>query len=288
MSDFVSFARSYGLTLDYAVSDGRWHRVPTEDHPRKKNGAYRYDGDVGFVQNHATMAEVAMWKDGTRASFMDKAAVRARLAISETMMKARHAEAAAKAEDMVKRAVLMAHPYLAAKGFPDERGLVLDDNLLVPMREFRNYSTINSLQRIRADGSKLFLPGGKASGSVFLIGSFMAAERWLVEGYATGLSVRAALRELHREAQVVVCFSAGNLSHIGKLAKGMRPRAYVFADHDESGAGARAAADTGLSFVMTAEFGDANDYHQRHGVRALAKLIRTGSAEVVRERASAG
>jgi hypothetical protein len=30
---------------------------------------------------------------------------------------------------------------------------------------------------------------------------------------------------------------------------------------------------------MTAELGDANDYHQREGVRALAKLIRNTTAQ---------
>jgi putative DNA primase/helicase len=105
---------------------------------------------------------------------------------------------------------------------------VLDGELLIPMREFRHYAQINSVQRIAADGTKLFLPGGKAKGSVFFIGPLLAQERWLVEGYATGLSVRAALRELHREAQVVVCFSAGNLAHVGRLVKELRPKAYVF------------------------------------------------------------
>jgi hypothetical protein len=61
--------------------------------------------------------------------------------------------------------------------------------------------------------------------------------------------------------------------------KELRPKAFVFADNDKSGAGVKAAAETGLSFVMTAEYGDANDYHQRHGVRALAKLIRNVSVQ---------
>jgi putative DNA primase/helicase len=95
------------------------------------------------------------------------------------------------------------------------------------------------VQRISADGTKLFLPGGKAKGSVFFIGPLVAHERWLVEGYATGLSVRAALRELHRDAQVVVCFSAGNLAHVGRLVKELRPKAYVFADNDKRRAAPR-------------------------------------------------
>lgn len=279
MSDFLSFAQSYGLLMDHALSDARWHRVPTEDKPRKRNGSYKYDGDVGFVQNHATMEQVAMWKGGARAGFVDKAAIRARLAITAAQDRARQAEARAVAEGMVKRAALDVHPYLAAKGFPQERGLVLNGELLIPMREFSLYGQVNSLQRISPDGSKKFLPGGKAKGSVFFIGPLVPHERWLVEGYATGLSVRAALRELHRDAQVIVCFSAGNLAHVGKIVKAPRRKAFVFADNDASGAGARAAEETGLPWVMPPEVGtDANDMHQRSGVRALAKLMRYVSA----------
>lgn len=244
-------------------------------------------GDVGFVQNHATMDSVAMWKDGAKAGFVDKAAIRARAAINAAQEKARHVEARQLAEGMVKRALLADHPYLIAKGFPEERGLVLDGELLIPMREFSIYRQWNSLQRILPDGTKLFLSGGKAKGSVFFIGPLLSNERWLCEGYATGLSIRAALRELHRDAQVVVCFSAGNLAHIGRIVKALRPRAFVMADNDESGAGAKAAEDTGLPWGMPAEVGtDANDTHQRHGVRALAKLIREINAVRQKENAA--
>jgi putative DNA primase/helicase len=272
--NFAEFAASYGLRIADVIADNRWHRCPTEEKPRKKNGAYVFDGERGAVIDFATMTKAAAFRDGSRAGFIDRASIRARAAIDKAAERARQAEARANAEDMIKRAALDLHPYLTAKGFPFERGLVLDGDLLIPMREFRLYKQLNSLQRISADGTKLFLPGGKAKGSVFFIGPFLAQERWLVEGYATGLSVRAALRDLHRDAQVVVCFSAGNLAHVGRLVKELRPKAYVFADNDKSGAGAKAAAETGLSFVMTEELGDANDYHQRHGIRALAKLIR--------------
>ena len=40
--------------------------VPTDDHPRKRNGRYRWLGDVGWVQNWATMQEPAMWRSEER------------------------------------------------------------------------------------------------------------------------------------------------------------------------------------------------------------------------------
>jgi putative DNA primase/helicase len=278
--NFSDFASSYGLRIADVIADNRWHRCPTEGKPRKRNGAYIYDGDRGAVIDFATMTKAAAFRDGSRAGFIDKAAIRARAAIDQAAERARQAEARTKAEAMVRRAAHDLHPYLQAKGFPEERGLVLDGELLIPMREFRLYKQLNSLQRIAADGTKLFLPGGKAKGSVFFIGPLLAQERWLVEGYATGLSVRAALRELHREAQVVVCFSAGNLAHVGRLVKELRPKAYVFADNDKSGAGAKAAQETGLPWCMAPETGmDANDLHMRDGARALAKLLRHITAQ---------
>ena len=203
------------------------------------------------------------------------------------------------ASKMLQKAKLGPHDYFAAKGFPDAQGLVLDGKLLVPMRSLTG--TLQSLQTIAADGSKKFLPGGKPKGAVYNLGRSWT--RWYVEGYVTGLSVQAALRRMSRQDQVVVCFSAGNLSHIAPPA-GSSPRAqYVIADHDwwrcpkkecrakwdyeskrcpscgSSGvtepAGEKHAKQTGLPYWMPDEPGtDANDYHQAHGVEALAKELR--------------
>ena len=282
---FLDHAAAHGLIIRELIADARWHRVPTEDKPKKRNGAYLFDGERGVVKNFATMQDYAAYRDGVRAGQIDKAALRANRAISEAETAAKQVEARAKAESMVKLAALDVHPYLVAKGFPKERGLVLDGELLIPMRDFRLYRQLNSLQRISATGEKLFLAGGKAKGSVFFIGPFMAHERWLVEGYATGLSVLAALHQLHRKAQVVVAFSASNLAHIGRLVKALRPKAYVMADNDKSGAGMQAAIESGLPWVMPNEVGtDANDLHQRDGLRALVKLIRhEWTATTVRE-----
>lgn len=286
LTDFVSFARSHGLVIDHAVADSRWHRTPTDDKPRKRNGAYLFDGQRGVVKNFATMQDYAAFRDGARAGHVDKAMLRVQRKLADVEMRARQEEARARADDMLKRATLQHHVYLSLKGFPEEKGLVLDGELLIPMRQFSLYRQVNSLQRISADGKKLFLPGGKAKGSVFFIGPFMARERWLVEGYATGLSARAALRWLYGDAQVIVCFSASNLAHVGKLVCALSVPAYVLADHDKSGAGEEAAEETGLMWGMPGEIDtDANDLHQREGVSALAELMRTVRARAAEEAA---
>jgi hypothetical protein len=74
--DFVTFARLHGVLIDRLQEDGRWHRVPTASHPKKKNGAYMSRGDYGFVQDHATMLEPTMWKpDETELANIDHAAI---------------------------------------------------------------------------------------------------------------------------------------------------------------------------------------------------------------------
>lgn len=283
---FLRHAEAHGLLIRDLIADGRWHRVPTTDKPKKKNGAYLFDGQRGVVKNFATMLEYAAYKDGQNVGPIDKAALRMRIKLAEIDVRVRQEEARRSAEDMLKRAVVATHPYLERKGFPQQTGFTLDGELLIPMRDFAFYKRVNSLQRIKSDGEKKFLPGGKAKGSVFFIGPLTADERWLVEGYATGLSVHAATTYLHRRAQVIVCFSDSNLAHIGRLVQPLRPRAYVFADNDESRAGERAAQASGLMWCMSPMVGeDANDYHQRAGLPALARLIRELNA--VRQRAGA-
>lgn len=275
MSSFIQFAEAHGLIIDRGLIEGRWVRTKTHDHPKKRNGSYKLLGDVAFVQNFSTMDSVAVWRpDGVEAR-IDRAKLREMERARSLEQEKRYAGARLLAADMLKTAMLSTHPYLAKKGFPKEQGFVLDGELLIPMRDVRCYKTLNGLQRISPIGEKLFLTGMKARESVFMVGSFMARERWLCEGYATLLSLKAALDELRRHAQIVCCFSAGNLIAIGKWARELRTPAYVFADHDQSGAGQRAAEATGLPWVMAAEVGtDANDVHQRHGLRTLVGLIR--------------
>lgn len=275
MNDFIAFARGYGLILDYAVRDSRWHRTATEDHPLKKNGAYTFDGDRGIVINFATMQSGAAWRNGVRVGHVDHVAIRAQRAIVNAQEKARQSEARIKAQHVIDHATFGPHPYFQRKGLPKEMMLVYEGHIVVPMRDFTT-GNLNSVQFINPDGEKRFLTGGKARGSVYGIGPMLTRERWLVEGFATGLSVYMALEYLYRDARVIVCFSAGNLAFVGKQLGQIYPKPCVFADNDASKAGARAAEETGLPWIMPPEVGkDANDWHLEHGISALAKLIRT-------------
>ena len=200
-------------------------------------------------------------------------------------------KAAQQAEAARDAALIDVHPYLERKGFPEKRGLICqgivmwerDESgqfrsvlrhqgaLLILMRHYRT-NAVQSAQLIAADGSKTFLPGGRAGFAVHRIGRASASERVFVEGYATALSVRAAFRRLYRDVEVWCCFSSGNMP---KVTGGRRARCYVVADHDAHGDGERHALATGLPYWYPDEPGqDANDYHLAYGIDALGQAMR--------------
>lgn len=183
-------------------------------------------------------------------------------------------DAALRAARMVDMASVRTHPYLASKGFPDLQGLVdADGNLLIPVRSAGEKNRILAVQSIAPDGSKRFLPRGcSVKHGVARIGYRASLGRvWLVEGWATGFSVHTALKRFCQSGldEVRVCFSDGGLV---RAAANMPPirKSFVVADNDKSGAGERAAKKTGLKYWLPPELGDANDFHQRHGIDALA------------------
>jgi len=94
---------------------------------------------------------------------------------------------------------------------------------------------------------------------------------WLVEGYATGLSLLKALRSIGHQDAVVVCFSANNMKSVAEKLQGS---VKIFADNDESGVGEATAKETGKPYVMADEKGwDANDLHHRNGLFAVVAKI---------------
>lgn len=183
--------------------------------------------------------------------------------------------AAAAAQAVIEQCELKTHYYLNSKGLPDSVGLVDESTLIVPMRDLatnqlRGMQTIDWVPGERRWEKKM-AHGMRAKGAVLRLGNQRAKETFLVEGYATGLSVELALRRLRLNASVLICFSDSNLAHIAALLAGA---AFVIADNDVSLAGEKAAIKTGLPWGMSPQVGeDANDYHQRAGLAALCKLI---------------
>jgi putative DNA primase/helicase len=188
------------------------------------------------------------------------------------------------------------HPYLAAKGFPDTLGLAIDDlRPLIPQHELgraicralpdrpgpwlivpgRINNAIATVQIIGHDGTKRNILRGQMSGASYKIST--GHETWVCEGIATALSVRAALQFLGRSATVLCAFAANNVARVAASIRG----AIIAADHDKPvehlnglGTGEFYARASGRQWTMPPEPGDWNDYHQRHGLRATALLLR--------------
>lgn len=181
-------------------------------------------------------------------------------------------EVAKQAQELVRSAVISGHPYLVRKGFPSRTSLVREGQLVIPIRDVDHYQHIISAQLVSADGEKRFLTGGRTRLGIHRLGAARADRIALCEGYATGLSIDAALGRLPGAHAVIVCFSARNL----ELVAPRFPGAVVCADHDESMTGEEAAKRTGLRWVMPREVGtDWNDVHLRHGLHAVVEALRT-------------
>ena len=195
-----------------------------------------------------------------------------------------------RAMDYVKRCKMGPSDYLVSKGFiseerrygpPGVEGQGLVDSrghLVIPM-----YSLIGdkplAYQIIDGKGKKLFQPSGcRTRLAVHRMGQRTRPRAvWLVEGYATALSIKKALWALYRRRDmIIVCFSAGNLVAVAfALEKAQAPR-FVIADNDKSGVGEAAAILSGLPYWMPPKQGmDANDWERTFGVENMTDELQT-------------
>ena len=277
---FIAFARAHGVEIDPSrlYASERIKRCGTTDKPKSKNGAYYWDGSRGWVFNWAAEARVQWFNDASAKPWSEeeKAAWKAKRQAAAAAQDQQYQQAALRAAEMLRAAKPMEHNYLHRKGFAAAQGLVSDDGaLLIPMRNLQT-NNLQGVQVIRWDeGERTFTkkmnPGMRAKGAVFRMGDKTAPETFLVEGYATGLSVHAALRSVGLRASVLVCFSANNLEFIAPQING---RAFVCADNDKSGTGEKYAQATGLPYCMSPEVGeDMNDLHARAGLMAVCAQL---------------
>lgn len=271
--EFFDFCKAHGILINSTPPIGVWRRYPTETHPHKKNGAVKFMGDHAFVCDWATGDEVHVWKSDAEVKFdREKAAQLARNARNQIEKAQR--EAASKAGWIMHQCQIAMHQYLKDKGFEEEQGNVWKTEgglvLVIPMRIGQR---LVGCQLIREDGTKKFLFGQRTSEAEFVFDN--KGPHILCEGYATALSIRAALKALKQRYTLHVCFSAGNMVKIAATL----PGGFVVADNDASRTGLDTANKIGWPFFMPPDVGqDFNDYHRAVGLfkasQALAKSMK--------------
>jgi len=289
-----------GVKPPHDRSPRRWLSTDTLGKNGRGDGRVILDDDRVTAWNWQTGEKSTVWLREERTP-----ADRKRYAQQRRDDRQHERERADRASAIASRLIAAAspgpHPYLARKGFPDERPLVIAADAaaeiggayLVPpgakvaiVLPARIGNRVASVQLIWPDGTKKFLYGGDMGGAAHRIAS--GADTWLCEGFATGLSLRLALRGLNRRDTVLVCFSASN---IVRVAEAVRGRRFIAADHDAPpkakpdqfgglGAGEYFAQRAGRPYLMpTSEGLDVNDVHQAESIFAVQRLI----ADLIRE-----
>lgn len=270
---FEEFARDHGLIIDH-VEPFRWVATPTVDHPRKKNGRYKFMGDHGFVQNWATMQKVALWKADKGFSFTPELR-KQKIEVAQQRQKDAD-RAAVKAQKILDECVNAPHPYLTRKGFPDEASKVWTIHdpkkteptrlLVIPMRRDGN---LVGAQLIDEQGTKKFLYGQITKGATLDMKA--KGVTLLCEGYATALSVKAAMTAIKLPYTIRVCFSASNLEEVARSLTDF----IIIADNDANGVGERAARNANKPYWISPTIGeDFNDYHLRCGLFQAASSLK--------------
>lgn len=250
--NFEMFAEMHGLIIQHLTHD-KWTRVPTIDHPHKKNGAYIYSGDTGAVQNWAIHEKPVSWR--AKGHKPDPMLYQKKQKADESRAE-RQAKASKKAGWILNNAVKTTHPYLEKKGFATEKGYVWNDLLVIPMRIDGN---LVGCQLIDKDGNKKFLSGQITKGASAVFEN--KGLDIICEGYATALSIRRVMKFLRKRYTIHVAFSAGNVSTIAKTLK----KFVVVADHDPIGI--KTAKATGKKYWISDVQGeDFNDFEVRVGV----------------------
>lgn len=257
-------------------------------------------GRFGTYKHGGSDAKVEL--DALPLSEAEKARFRAEREAAAARARQVKAEAAARAE---MTAVELWHsasrsgrsPYLERKGVqPESCRYLPDGSIVVPLLRYDmpREQALKGVQTIRADGFKLFTKGFAKTGCAVRLGQVDDATPVVLvcEGYATGLSIRAAL---DHAIPVYVALDAYNLAHAVPIIAALHPKARLLicadddwksADHDGANPGRSRAREIArltprcdivwpVFAPSTREAGDTdfNDLHQRQGLEAVSRQL---------------
>jgi len=242
IAEFIDFMRDQGIgprTPSEIIADDDWHRYALEDDkPRVKTGAYRLavDGDgfgYGNCMSHKEGVSHA-WHSKTKRKWTpeEKAAHKAKVKAAKEQAEAkRKATAEASRQEALRvwgaASKTGASPYCERKGITPKGVRYDGDTLIVPM--WRD-GEIANVQRILADGTKLFSKGSDHVGAYWSIRGDLDTMA-ICEGVSTGCKVAEATGW-----SVICAFNAGNLKPVAKAIRAKYPdaRIVIAADNDHT------------------------------------------------------
>ena len=224
LSDLKDEMSAFGLRFDGApiVNSDNFQRVPCDGKKGKPGYYIVTEHDNGFISasygNKAQSDEWINWHSRSKATLTpkEKADIKKHDEKANAERERINAEAAQKAGKILEAAepvTTKLHPYLHRKQIqPHDIRIAADNRLIVPV--YIN-DQIASLQYIKGDGQKQFMPGGKVGGGYYLIpGDGNTAV--VCEGFATAASLAEATGN-----SVYCAFNAGNL---GKVVAAVKPK----------------------------------------------------------------
>ena len=276
-----------------------WQRVPTSDHPHKRNGAVliRADGTT-CIRN---------WATGVRTSWNPRATTMLstsgkRRQLAKVLRRDRerrmlqqsqaHAAATAEALRIWENAgpANADHPYVRGKKLPP-LGLreVRELNgwrrrwLLAPLYRESSLTRLCNLEGISESGDKRPVKGCARRGVFGVVGGSMPRDQIiLAEGWATAAALSIAL-----DAPVIFTVGAGNLRLVVDMLRSALPGASMTlaADNDPAGLrAARDAADLAGATVLAPRFGFCSKHHSARHLKDWCDVYTHFGVQVLRER----
>ena len=248
IADFVAFMEANGVEPDEPIAarlaSGSLIRFRCKgDSKGRKNGwaiLYLDSRPAGAFGNYRQNTGTLKWKsDDNRPALSqeERAELRREWQQARDRRDAERANnerhAALAAADLWRAAgpASSDHPYAVRKKLDVSPLRETNGEILVPMTS--HDGLLWNLQRIKQDGTKRFLKGGRIDGLFALIGGVSAATREavFVEGYATGDTVHRATG-----LPAIVTFNTSNMPKVARLWSELRPDLTftVYADDDEA------------------------------------------------------
>jgi phage/plasmid primase-like uncharacterized protein len=232
--EFAAALRERGIVVDgLPEMDGDWHRAATsDDKPGKESATYMasLEGSVphGVINNFRTGERVQWAHTGEQARELTQEE-------REQIKQQRQNRAEKKAQEWEERSQWInkewrnlpwaqdSHGYLQRKGI-ENHGLKLDrhNNLVMPLEDING--KLWSVQRISAEGDKLFTKGGRTQGCFCVVGDEDARKPVVIaEGYATASSIYE-----NTGLPVVCALNAGNLEGVARAYREKFPDRPIF------------------------------------------------------------